>query len=147
VGSTSSKGDDLDTRSLTNRVVIIGDESRDDMHASPIGEVSGVVLQANYLEAILGSRYFVPAPTYFDVFLVMLAILVIERIFVFTFSPVRGFVWGSLFVAGMWLIIYTITSSSGYISSAWFLVVIVLAARYFSALESKLFSGRVLAKP
>ena len=49
-------------RRLRGKIVVIGDgESDVDVHLSPIGEVAGFILHANYIEALLDERYFKPA--------------------------------------------------------------------------------------
>jgi CHASE2 domain-containing sensor protein len=53
---------------LKGRIVILGESGHDvDRHeTSVIGRVPGTVLQANYIEALLDDRYFVPAPDWVD---------------------------------------------------------------------------------
>ncbi len=54
-GCSPAIEDDLDVR---NKVAIIGEYSSEDEHRSLIGQVPGVVVQANYVEALLDDRYF-----------------------------------------------------------------------------------------
>jgi CHASE2 domain-containing sensor protein len=133
VGRSSSKGQRPEDQLLENRVVIIGEESRNDVHPSAIGEVQGFVLQANYLEALLDRRYSTPAPAAVDVLLVVMAILLIERIFVFSFSRTRGLLLGSFLIGGLWPVAIAVASVWGYIISAWIWAWTALLARYFSS--------------
>jgi hypothetical protein len=52
---------------LRGRIVVVGEVSQDlDLHQTVIGNVQGMVLQANYIEALLDERYFSPAPKWVD---------------------------------------------------------------------------------
>jgi CHASE2 domain-containing sensor protein len=53
----------LSVEYMRGKVVIVGETSRDiDTHFSVVGPVSGVFMQANYVEALLDDRYFKPVP-------------------------------------------------------------------------------------
>jgi len=68
-----------DASYLRGRVVIIGQMSNDaDRHATVIGNVQGVVLQANYLEALLDERYFSPVRPWVDYMVGFLVFIGIE---------------------------------------------------------------------
>jgi CHASE2 domain-containing sensor protein len=54
---------------LRGKIVVVGASDADDRHLSPIGNVHGFILQANYIEALLDQRYFTPAHTLVDDFL------------------------------------------------------------------------------
>jgi len=47
---------------LRGRIVLVGERSSTDMHDTVVGPVSGVFVQANYIEALLDRRYFRPVP-------------------------------------------------------------------------------------
>lgn len=68
----------LSNRTLANRVVVVGEVNEDvDEHWSVLGKVPGVLLQANYIEALLDQRYFWPAPWWLNYaigFLIFLAL-------------------------------------------------------------------------
>jgi hypothetical protein len=50
-------------RKLSGKIVLIGEINTDvDSHPSVVGQMSGLDLQANYIEALLDDRYFRPAP-------------------------------------------------------------------------------------
>jgi len=46
---------------LAGKIVLIGEASPIDIHSTVVGNVPGVYLQANYIEALLDGRYLVPA--------------------------------------------------------------------------------------
>ena len=48
-------------RSLRGKIVVVGASDEGDAYLSPVGEVYGFVLHANYIEALLDQRYFTPA--------------------------------------------------------------------------------------
>jgi CHASE2 domain-containing sensor protein len=53
----------VSTKYMRGKVVLVGETSRDiDTHVSVVGPVSGVFMQANYMEALLDDRYFKPVP-------------------------------------------------------------------------------------
>jgi CHASE2 domain-containing sensor protein/cellulose biosynthesis protein BcsQ len=147
VGQTSVRNEQKDYQALAGQAVVIGDEARNDMHSSPIGDVPGVVLQANYLEAILDNRYFVPLPAYFDLFIILFTIFAVERLFVFSFSPLRGLIYGIGFAAVVLLSLNIISVSVGYLSFAWPFIPIVLITRYVSSLKSSLSYRTRIATP
>ena len=52
---------------LRGKIVFVGEVSDDlDRHSAVIGNVSGMLLQANYTEALLDERYFAPMPRWVD---------------------------------------------------------------------------------
>jgi len=55
------EGDPAALRSLRGKIVVVGASDESDAYLSPVGEVYGFVLQANYIEALLDQRYFTPA--------------------------------------------------------------------------------------
>ena len=48
------------------RVVVLGELHAMDEHQTILGPLAGLVLQANYIEALLDERYFQPAPLWID---------------------------------------------------------------------------------
>jgi hypothetical protein len=76
---------------LRNRVVIIGEfRNIKDLHQGVIGEVPGVVLQANYIESLLDDRYLAPANRWITLFVNLLWVAIVEACFAFSKSPKRG---------------------------------------------------------
>jgi CHASE2 domain-containing sensor protein len=75
--SRKSRNNDLDY--LRGRIVIVGEVSRDvDVHFTVIGRVPGVVLQANYIEALLDERYFKPVRHWVDYLIGFLFFVAVE---------------------------------------------------------------------
>ncbi len=66
---------------IRNRIVVIGQDAGSDYHQTPIGDVPGVVLQANYIESILDDRYLYPVSWILDLFFSLLWVAAIEYIF------------------------------------------------------------------
>jgi hypothetical protein len=61
VGSSAGLSSPL--RNLTGKIVLIGEINQDmDSHASVVGRLPGIYMQANYMEALLDDRYFKPMP-------------------------------------------------------------------------------------
>ncbi len=55
------------TAYLRGRIAIVGEVSRElDMHVTDHGVVHGMLLQADYVEALLDERYYRPAPVWLD---------------------------------------------------------------------------------
>jgi len=53
----------VSTRYMRGKIVVVGETTRDiDTHMSVVGPVSGVFMQANFIEALLDDRYFRPVP-------------------------------------------------------------------------------------
>lgn len=66
---------------LRDRIVVVGETGTSvDQHSTGmIGVVSGTVLQANYIEALLDERYFLPVPGWLDYLLGLLVFVALER--------------------------------------------------------------------
>lgn len=82
---------------LRGKIVIIGESnSRMDNHETPIGKMSGFIIQSNYIEALLDQRYYEPAPVWLD-----------YSIGFFIFSAVY---FGGMYISSIWkLIAYEIS--------------------------------------
>jgi CHASE2 domain-containing sensor protein len=76
-GRRDSRNKDLEY--VRGRIAIIGEISRDvDVHFTVIGRVPGVVLQANYIEALLDERYFKPVIPWVDYLIGFLFFVAVE---------------------------------------------------------------------
>lgn len=69
-------------KQLRNRVVIVGQNSSQDIHHTVIGRIPGVVLQANYIESLLDDRYLKPSPWEAELVFSALGLLILEWVFV-----------------------------------------------------------------
>lgn len=99
-------------RNLRAKIVLVGENSEDDLHLSVIGEVPGFVLHANYIEALLDQRYFNPAPWLdyvlgFAIFSLIMLGLDFEK---FTAT----LVWWALSLGIAYLLVYFIIMHMGY---------------------------------
>jgi CHASE2 domain-containing sensor protein len=62
------------TQRITGRLVFLGADEASDRHATPVGELPGVLLHANYTEALLDNRIYFGS-SWVVVFLVNLVVL------------------------------------------------------------------------
>lgn len=94
---------------LRNRIVVIGEDSAADYHSSILGEVPGVVMQANYIESLLDDRYLYPAWWPVDLLFSIIWVILIEYFFdklpfgwavliSSLFTLIGGFVFYDIFV-------------------------------------------------
>jgi hypothetical protein len=87
----------VDVDYLRGRIVIVGERSPTlDRHRSVIGEggdVQGMDLQANALEALLDQRYFAPVPTWINYLVGFLFFVAIEAALVSAGGVVRTLLW------------------------------------------------------
>lgn len=85
---SSCTGDRGLLQRVRGRVVVIGDNTtQQDQHSSVIGRVPGVLLQANYIEAILDERVFEAVPRWLELLLGILVAIVIEYVVVTSTGP------------------------------------------------------------
>jgi len=99
--------DDL-RKMLRGKIVLVGERSdKEDLHDTVIGSVPGYLLHANYIEALLDDRYFIPTSPYLELLFDILGIFFIVVIFEVVdelksirvlLRPVVGFVLASVFV-------------------------------------------------
>jgi hypothetical protein len=90
---------------LRGHIAVIGEYTKSDLHTSPLGTVFGPVLQANYLESILDTRYTWPVNTLaaFGLGLLWFAIVlvILER----SSSLLRSLLYSCAVYAIFWVII------------------------------------------
>jgi hypothetical protein len=94
---------------LLGKIVLVGERSdKDDLHDTVIGPVPGYLLHANYIEALLDDRYFIPTSPYLELLFDILGIFLIVVIFEVVdelksirvmLRPVVGFFLASVFVS------------------------------------------------
>ena len=84
---------------MSGKVVLIGYAGfGSDVHKSLIGNVAGVVLQANYVESILENRVYVPLPTFYQILIWILWLAILFAIPLATWRRPR-WVFPSIVVA------------------------------------------------
>lgn len=128
-------GDQDQLRLLRGRVVLIGDRLPDqDQHPSVIGTLPGVLLHANYIEAILDERIFEPIPGWLDVALGLLIVIAFEYVSLTSDRPSQ-LVWRSaaLFAVAM-LIAYLCIVVSGRYVNPWPVGLIAIVLKLLSKL-------------
>lgn len=83
------------TSDWVGRIAVIGD-AEGDTHTSPLGEMPGAVLHANYIEALLDDRYFTPLHPLLSVLVVLCFCSIIQLTFWTTNNPERALLRCSL---------------------------------------------------
>lgn len=122
-------GNDL----LRNHIVVIGNRTIEDFHASVVGIVPGMVLQANYIESLLDDRYFAPVPWWLGIAINFVVALVIIGLFfraIFSkskaVSPDAALVGSVVLILLGWMLVYLLVLHLGYYLSIWFPGVVAL---------------------
>jgi CHASE2 domain-containing sensor protein len=134
----SLKRSGTDPAYLRGRIVLVGQMSNDiDRHATVIGNVQGVVLQANYLEALLDERYFSPVPAWVDYLVGFLVFIGIEA------SLRHPSIWGSLLrlvlvLAGSFLVLSLAVRYLGYYVNPVTVSVLVLSIKLIGWLAERI---------
>jgi len=81
-GSYTGEKLSAELRKMSGKIVVIGEINKDlDDHPSVLGRMSGVYLQANYIEALLDDRYYKPVPI-LDYVLGFMILAVLELILI-----------------------------------------------------------------
>jgi hypothetical protein len=122
-------------QTIRNHIVIIGNSTDDqDINASVIGLVPGVVLQANYIESLLDDRYLKPVSLLGNIIINLSAAFVIGFLFLSTssqkhglLSPERVAVASLILSLLLWVLSYLIVLHLGYYLAIWFPGLYVLA--------------------
>jgi hypothetical protein len=110
---------------LKNHIIVVGNRTTEDFHASVIGTVPGVVLQANYIESLLDDRYFKPVPFWAAFLVNALLLLLIVLIFYWAMrtgnvSPETALGASLLVICSAWILTYLLTLHLGYYLVVWF---------------------------
>lgn len=105
---------------LSGHIILVGDTSADDMHPSVIGNVRGLVLQANYIESLLDDRVLFPVPWPIELITSLVLFILIE----YTFRALETSQITALGVALTWILIsylacYAIVLVFGYYMYIW----------------------------
>lgn len=109
----------VDDAELRNRIVIIGEfGNKDDLHESVIGEVPGVVLQANYVESLLDDRYLRSVNKWITLLVNLLWVCIVEACFALSSSPKRAAFYSLASVLLLGVVCYLIVFY-GYFLPVW----------------------------
>jgi hypothetical protein len=114
---------------LRHRIVVIGQELSRDHYSSPVGQIFGFALQANYIESLLDDRVVFPVDDRLEFALAILWCLVIHTFFhVWHERPWLAVVSSVAFIATAAFGVYLVTTIFGYYIRAWpgSLLVVVL---------------------
>jgi hypothetical protein len=104
---------------LQNRIVIIGEFGNEfDLHESVIGEISGVVLQANYVESLLDDRYLSPVNKRIGLLVNLIWVVIVELCFAYSSSPKRGLFYSVVSLLILAIICYLLVLD-GYFLPVW----------------------------
>lgn len=86
VGGAPVSGHDCTTaqqemQKLKDKVVLIGDDTVSERFSTPVGEMPGVYVHANYVESLLDDRYFKTSPLWSEILMSFLWVLALEFVF------------------------------------------------------------------
>jgi len=101
-------------REIKERTIVIGEFTADDTHSSVIGDVSGAVLQANYIQSLLDARYFPGVPGWIS-FLCYLAWFALTYILFSKKSPGTAALWSAAFLVTLILLSFVLIRYFGLI--------------------------------
>lgn len=102
------KSGGLDARHLANHIALVGDDMESDRHSSVIGVVPGMVLQANYIEALLDDRYFTPIDQRWSVAVLLVFSALLYFLFSWMDSPEIAAILGVSALALLGLVSYVL---------------------------------------
>lgn len=126
-------------KQLRNRVVIVGQNSSQDIHHTVIGRVPGVVLQANYIESLLDDRYLKPSPWEVELLFSALGLLLLE----WAFLCLEDHPFGALFTyAGSVALLWFVCSDFAILQLGWYLVAWLPSALGVTARTIELFAAK-----
>jgi hypothetical protein len=117
-------------RRLGGKVVVVGVEDEDtDTHHSAVGTIPGFVLQANYVEALLDRRYFVPARWWVEYAVGFLVFLLLQVAVTSQHESIRRATGWRLGVAfakalGLMALVVLATLLGIYLAAEWFRVLV-----------------------
>jgi CHASE2 domain-containing sensor protein len=141
--ATDCPGPPSELAALSGKIVVIGEIARQDMQTTVVGEMSGVYLQANFIEALLDDRYYegFPALGYVFGFLFLAAIEAILVVFPDSWARRLGAI-GLLALATLFLLYVVITDFHWYVNPLPFIALALL----IRALAGNFYSFRQSAK-
>lgn len=122
---------------VRGRIVVIGEVHPDiDQHQAVIGPVPGMILQANYIEALLDERYFRPAPFWVNCligffFFVAIELALLER------PWWKALVWVAISIVVTFVVLSLIVRHLGiYVNPATFSLLVLILTIVFWARDS-----------
>jgi CHASE2 domain-containing sensor protein len=139
---TCQSPDDKALRNLRGRVVVIGENTLGmDRHATVLGEIPGVELQANYIEAVLDDALYQPLP-WWVLYLFTIAVFMIVELIIMS-----GTRWTWLLtilvVCAAYFVCYVVVSLTGVYLNPGFGIAAALVAKFADAMRRRLLSTNV----
>jgi len=129
-------GKALDAR-LEHRVVLIGDDVDADQHDTPVGSMAGVLLHANYIESLVGERYFRPIGEVWQIVGGILLLVLIEFIYVESGSPLAGLAFSIGATAVVWFLCALVSIMTGILPVIWVPGAVALFLRFGEAIRER----------
>lgn len=126
---------DYGNEEIRHHVIIIGNKkANQDYHPSVIGDVPGVVLQANYIESLMDDRYLKPVSPWWNIGINLLAVFAIGCLFLLPFwqkhmglFSLNAVAISASIVLVLWVLSYLIVVTLGYYMAIWFPGLYILA--------------------
>jgi CHASE2 domain-containing sensor protein len=128
---------------LRHRVVLIGDDTDDDQHDTPMGAMAGVLLHANYIEALGGPRYFRPIGQQWQIAGGILLLVLIEFIYVKTRKPLLGLAFSFGSVVVLWFLCALVAALTGILPVIWAPGAVALFLRFGEAIRERTLEGEI----
>src|SRR5262249_30693742 len=127
---------------LRHRVVLIGDDTNDDQHDTPVGTMAGVLLHANYIEALGGPRFFRPISQHWQIIGGILLLILVEFIYVKTQNPLLGLAFSLASVAVIWILCALVAALAGILPVIWAPGAVALFLRFGEAIRERTMEGK-----
>jgi hypothetical protein len=125
-------------KELAGHIVLVGDSSQEDTHISVLGDVHGLLLQANYIECLLDDRVLLPVPCWIELAASLFLLALIEFTFRFLAeSPVIALVFALAWILSSCLLCYLIVLQFGYYMYIWIPGVVAVVGECLSSLREK----------
>lgn len=125
---------------VRNEAVLVGgawrvnsfEDRRIDVHPTPVGEIGGVFVHANYVEALLSHRVTKPVGKWFGIVVEFLMAAFIAVVFAWNMTPSRKFGWAVAFSLSMVVMAYLFWQNLGLFFD-FFIPLVLLGAHAFVA--------------
>lgn len=120
-------------KDLSGHIVLVGDASEDDKHKSVLGDVHGLVLQANYIESLLDDRVLFPVPWAIELTSSLILFFLIQMTFDrLSVHPIRATLLAFFWVTFSCLLCYLIVLLFGFYMYIWVPGLLAILGEYLS---------------
>jgi hypothetical protein len=127
---------------LRHHVVFIGDDTDDDQHDTPAGTMPGVFVHANYLESLVGKRFFSPIKERWQVICGILWLAFIELAYVKTRNPLIGLAVSFGGTALLWVSCAVFAILTGILPVIWVPGALALLLRFGEGIRERLMESK-----